>query len=474
MPTPFKRSPQELHRIYVANTEAFYKVAGRALAPELDAFIRRSALGLSAHSRAISQDHVDAYNQLYSRTERSPAWLLWQFTGEAVKSQDFLPPLFFWALAEKDAKNGLDHSRVFIRMVTNILLAMAAIDDEVSIAEARYITDCTDKLSAICDASGVKKSRAAIDAFDYITTGEPSFSERIPPSGAVTPPVGNPAGEKAPEAPAEKPDLDAAMEELEALTGLDAVKREVKSLVNLMKIRTLRRENELPVPPMSLHLVFTGNPGTGKTTVARLLSRLYAAIGVLSSGQLIEVDRSGLVAGFVGQTALKTGEVIEKSKGGVLFIDEAYSLASGGENDFGREAIETVLKAMEDHRENLVVIAAGYSGPMERFIDSNPGLASRFNKYIRFPDYNGEELHEIFLKMCKKNGYTLDEETEGYAKDYFNEMFENRDDNFGNARDVRNRFEDMVSRHADRVAQLEAPTKEDLCTVTKADLAGEN
>jgi SpoVK/Ycf46/Vps4 family AAA+-type ATPase len=186
------------------------------------------------------------------------------------------------------------------------------------------------------------------------------------------------------------------MAQLDALVGLENVKKDVKNLVNLMKVRKLRQENDLPVPPMSLHMVFMGNPGTGKTTVARLISSLYASIGVLSKGQLIEVDRSGLVAGYVGQTALKTQEVIKSALGGVLFIDEAYSLSSGGENDFGREAIETILKAMEDHRDDLVVIVAGYDEPMQKFLSSNPGLESRFNKYFYFQDYTGEQLMAIF------------------------------------------------------------------------------
>ena len=217
-------------------------------------------------------------------------------------------------------------------------------------------------------------------------------------------------------------------------------------------------------------MVFLGNPGTGKTTVARLMAGLYAAIGALSKGQLVEVDRSGLVAGYVGQTALKTQEVIQSALGGVLFIDEANSLASGGENDFGREAIETLLKAMEDHRDDLVVIVAGYDEPMEKFITSNPGLQSRFNKYMFFPDYDGEELMAMFRINCKRNGYTLTDAADRLALTLFCDMYENRDDNFGNGRDVRNRFEDVVSRQANRLAEMDSPTKEDLMTIVKADL----
>ena len=266
--------------------------------------------------------------------------------------------------------------------------------------------------------------------------------------------------------------LDELMAKLDSLTGLAEVKENVRSLINLVKVRKLREENGLPNTEMSLHLVFMGNPGTGKTTVARLIGGLYKAIGVLSKGQLVETDRAGLVAGYVGQTAEKTKKVIESAMGGVLFIDEAYALApANAGNDFGREAIETILKAMEDHRDDLVVIAAGYENEMERFISSNPGLESRFNRYFIFEDYNGEELFEIFSSMCAKNSYVLDEEAKEFAAKLFTDLYENRDENFGNARDVRNIFENMVSVHSDRIAALQKVDKETLVTVLEEDVS---
>ena len=467
MPTPWKRSPEELHKTYIANTEAFYKVAGRGLAQELDDFMASCALGLWKNSRNLGQMHVDSLNQLYSKGRKQPRWLLWELTERVCKSGDFLPPLFFWNLTENDARRGTINSRLFVRMLTNILLYLAAVDDEVSMAEAEYITECSDKLSAICDGAGVAKSKAPLDPAEYVTSMEPAFTAKAGVSAD-----GKATETTAPqeEAQAERPNLDELMARLDELIGLETVKKEVKSLTNLIKVRKLREEAGLPNTAMSLHMVFLGNPGTGKTTVARLMAGLYAAIGALSKGQLVEVDRSGLVAGYVGQTALKTQEVIQSALGGVLFIDEAYSLASGGENDFGREAIETLLKAMEDHRDDLVVIVAGYDEPMEKFINSNPGLQSRFNKYMYFPDYNGEELMGMFRINCKKNGYVMTPEAEEYAQAFFDDLYANRDDNFGNGRDVRNRFEDTVARQANRVAAMEAPTKDDLMTITKSDL----
>ena len=277
-----------------------------------------------------------------------------------------------------------------------------------------------------------------------------------------------------PEQPSETPeplpkeDMKDLLAELDGYIGLQTVKEEVHNLINMASVYQLRRQHDLPTTDMSLHLVFTGNPGTGKTMMARMMARIYRSLDILSRGQLVEADRSGLVAGYVGQTAIKTQKVIEKAMGGVLFIDEAYALNGRSENDFGQEAIDTILKAMEDHRDDLVVIVAGYTDLMDRFIHSNPGLESRFNRFLLFDDYTTDEMVDIFRMQCKKGCYQLTEEARPLIRDYIAE--ESADDSFGNARGVRNLFEHVLVAQNNRLATMEKITREDLMTITADDV----
>ena len=267
--------------------------------------------------------------------------------------------------------------------------------------------------------------------------------------------------------------IDEILAELNSLVGLEVVKEEIENLVNLLRVQQMRKELGLSNAGTSRHMVFYGNPGTGKTTVARLIAGIYGELGLLPTGQLVEVDRSGLVGGYVGQTAIKTKEVIDQAVGGVLFIDEAYTLTQNkGQNDFGPEAVETILKAMEDYRDELVVIVAGYTDLMKDFLKTNPGLTSRFNYFIEFPDYTPEELVEILKLMCKKNEYSLSAEAEARALEIFTARCENKPDNFANAREVRNFLEKAMLKHAARVTKLpkEQRTKEALSTLEAADV----
>ena len=264
--------------------------------------------------------------------------------------------------------------------------------------------------------------------------------------------------------------LEELLEELHALVGLETVKTAVQDLIVYQKVQMLRKENDLHSSKNTLHLAFTGNPGTGKTTVARIVGRIYKQIGLLSKGHFIEVSRTDLIAGYQGQTAIKVRKVIERAKGGVLFIDEAYSITENDHSDsYGREGLTELTKALEDYREDLVVIVAGYTKPMDKFFESNPGLKSRFNTFIEFDDYNAKELGDILQSICKQNDYRLDEKTKEKVNIYFQQQIEKKDESFANGRLARNLYDDLVMHHARRMIKLPNPTKEELYTIIAED-----
>ena len=340
---------------------------------------------------------------------------------------------------------------------------MAAVDLVPSADEIAAIDRFRSMMLATMDAAAVTRPGASRHGTADPAGTTPAGSRRRTTSTTTSTP------EQSPDVPAPEP-IEVPLAELDALVGLEAVKREVRRLTSLLQVQQLRTERGLPVIEISHHLVFTGNPGTGKTTVARLLSRIYRSLAVLSSGHLVETDRSGLVAGYVGQTATKTKAVLEQALGGTLLIDEAYALARGGEQDFGREAIDTIVKFMEDHRDDLAVVAAGYPDEMIMFISTNPGLQSRFGRTVHFADYTTDELVQIFVRLGERHEYHAGDDAIEALRLVI--AAQPRDQGFGNARFVRNIFEAAVTKQAMRVAPLSDPSTEQLTTLTVADIVG--
>ena len=315
---------------------------------------------------------------------------------------------------------------------------------------------------------------AALDAFRTMAVQALEMRGITKPGTTRTDTSSPPRTDTLPAAPPPLPPpepIDDLLAELDALVGLAGVKSEVKLVTNLLQVQRLRREHDLPVIETSRHLVFTGNPGTGKTTVARLLARIYRSLGVVEKGQLVETDRSRLVAGFVGQTAPRVTAAFDEADGGILLIDEAYALARGGANDFGREAIDTLVKLIEDRRDRIAVIAAGYPVEMIEFIDANPGLRSRFPKTIEFADYSDDELVAIFTSLCKKNRYQPTGDALTDLRAYF--AAQPRMKGFGNGRLARNVFEAAVANQATRLMTdpTTKPTTADLECIEAADIS---
>ncbi|MBV9108777.1 MAG: AAA family ATPase [Gemmatimonadetes bacterium] len=377
-----------------------------------------------------------------------------QVVRKAAKGFDVARvPDYFRAIVQMDRATNSRTSSDVLWCLRELGLGVIAADQASDPREVELLTKHLDALRAVAEQQGVKVQWAE------------------PAGGVAGDAARAAAGTRGENAPPDAATLDELLNKLRALVGLARVKQEVETLTNIIRVRQMRRDQGLPLSPLSLHMVFAGNPGTGKTTVARILAEIFHALNVLARGQLVEVDRAALVAGYVGQTATKVTEVVERSLGGVLFIDEAYALTTGrGQTDFGYEAVDTLVKLMEDHRDELVVIVAGYPAPMRKFVASNPGLESRFNRYVDFPDYDPAELRQIFDKLCKEGEYTLTDDASKLADRLFKQMHDTRDRNFANGRAVRNLFERALAQQANRLAKVEAPTKDALCQLEEADL----
>ncbi len=404
------------------------------LAQTLESYLIQLFVYLSRLNREVDFREVEFVTMLLQKNLSKEAMEISSSKAGAIDLHD--PDLFIMIhmIDKKLAKT-------VINTIEEIGLLFIAVDGHSDIQEIKALTDIIFEIRHAIRSLD-KKSDTVHEAIDTIKTADES-----------------------------EQNMEANLDELNELIGLEQIKAEISGLINLIKVRKLREDQDLPVLPMSFHLVFSGNPGTGKTTVARILAKIYKNLGVISKGDLVEVDRSGLVAGFVGQTAIKVSKVIESAKGGVLFIDEAYSLTpNGSQSDYGSEAIEVLLKAMEDQRGDLVVIVAGYTNEMDTFLNSNPGLKSRFNKFIHFADYTPEELLDIFLLMSNKNGYKLSDDANSELKKLITVIYDNKTENFANARIIRNMFESVIQIQANRVIEIKSPSKDELQDITVEDI----
>lgn len=474
---------QELHDTYQMTIGAFeksYPLSDKDLMKQIDNYSRACALYLwSAFNVDVTQC-VEAINVIYSsdagKVEYSEANVRAAMGKLSSRNHSMPVPKFFHNIISYDVIHGTNISRRLAACFQLLDISYAMIDENVQTEEADIIATLQKGLVKECDNKKVtafkndtnphKFVAPATEEKLYVTAKRPGAESATKDERKQT--EQKPATKKTTSSKASS--VKSSMEELEHLVGLSKAKREIREISDFAKVQKARQEQGLPTSDVSVHLVFTGNPGTGKTTVARLVAKIYKDLGIVSQGHLTEVSAKDLVAGYVGQTAIKTGEVIEKALGGVLFIDEAYTLLDKSGQGYGQEAIDTLLKEMEDNRGDFAVIVAGYNDLMREFINSNPGLKSRFNKYVHFDDYSADEMFDIFCLLCDKGAYEISEDAKELVRKHFENLCDSKDDSFANGRTVRNVFENIISKQASRIASKRNKTKELLSTIEAEDV----
>ena len=471
---------EELHFNYQKSIQAFiraYPYVTAEMVSLIDSYCRTCAMYLWNSFSVDIETCTECINEIFAEENVKKVFTTNQVKTAMAKLSEHhysMPvPAFFKKIVDADQKDGTNYSRKLASCFRLVFISFALIDGSVEYEEAKVITKLYSELIAVCDACHIKIYEDNVDPFDFVD--DDSVAPAVPKTAKNAQSSvlqGSSMAERHRQnSTSNVTGKISPFTELSQLIGLAAAKMEVKEISDFAKVQKARKARGLPVSDVSYHLVFTGNPGTGKTTVARLMAQIYKELGILSKGHLVEASAKDLIAGYVGQTAIKTGELIEKALGGILFIDEAYALLDKNGQGYGQEAIDTLLKEMEDHRGDFAVIVAGYDDLMQQFIESNPGLKSRFNKYIHFEDYTAEEMYEIFSSLCRKNAYSITDGASEIVKKYFVSVCEAHDNNFANARAARNFFESVISKQATRIASKRNKTEEILSTITEDDVS---
>ena len=470
---------ENLHSCYKRILSAFMKSVPFVVAPatinQIDTYCRTCALYLWHKAGRDAAECTNDLNCIYSteklQTQYSTDQIAHAFS--LLSKRDYVPsiPGFFTDLIKEDVHNRSSYSRKLLECLTLVFLAFATTTEPLDEKKSQSIQEIRNSLAQACDTANVIPYNAPFALRDFIPKKKTQslLNVSVTNTGNNTPDIKDHISQASVKTPEKKEHRKSALAELNQLVGLKTAKKEIQELYDFAQIQQYRKQQGLPCSDISYHLVFLGNPGTGKTTVARLVGQIYKEIGVVNIGHTVEVSAKDLIAGYVGQTAIKTAEVIEKAQGGILFIDEAYTLLDRNNQGYGQEAIDTLLKEMEDKRDRFAVIAAGYETLMDQFINSNPGLKSRFNRYIHFDDYSTDELMTIFKSFCKKGAYVLDEEAIPAIAEYFENASADRS-SFANARTVRNYYEKTISKQASRVSLIKDKTPDVLSLIKYEDV----